>query len=192
MINYLLFTFSIFSYYPIGPTSVQLFYAKNAPKNSMFISSNWPIINKIIIICLIHTFSFERFFSISHLDYSKIFLKKDLQLLYHILLFLLPVATTEAGHCWEYLVNICACCAYRSITKSILHELGGLVCFQFLACNNLIQVILLTLLHIRLPGLINICIGIDACHEILNEFIFVKAYLFVLLLSTQDTVSNQN
>ena len=62
-------------------------------------------------------------------DYTEIFLKEYLQLLYHGLLFLLPVATTEAGHCWEYLVYICACCAYRSITKSILHELGGFVCF---------------------------------------------------------------
>ena len=62
-------------------------------------------------------------------DYTEIFLKEYLQLLYHGLLFLLPVATTEAGHCWEYLVYVGSCCAYRSITKSILHELGGFVCF---------------------------------------------------------------
>ena len=84
-------------------------------------------------------------------DYTEIFLKEYLQLLYHGLLFLLPVATTEAGHCWEYLVYICACCAYCSIAKSVLHELGGLVCFQVLACDNLIQVVLLTLLFICLP-----------------------------------------
>ena len=35
----------------------------------------------------------------SYLDYTKILLKEALQLLYHILLFLLPVATTEARHC---------------------------------------------------------------------------------------------
>ena len=84
-------------------------------------------------------------------DYTEIFFKKYLQLLYHILLFLLPVATTEAGHCWEYLVYICACCAYCSITKSVLHELDGLVCFQVLTCDILIQVVLLTLLFICLP-----------------------------------------
>ena len=84
-------------------------------------------------------------------DYTEIFFKKYLQLLYHILLFLLPVATTEAGHCWEYHVYICPRCAYRSIAESILHELGGLVCFQVLACDNLIQVVLLTLLFICLP-----------------------------------------
>ena len=50
-----------------------------------------------------------------YLDYSKIFFKEYIQLLYHILLFLLSIATTKAGHCWEYFVNICACCAYRSI-----------------------------------------------------------------------------
>ena len=66
-------------------------------------------------------------------DYTEIFLKEYLQLLYHGLLFLLPVATTEAGHCWEYLVNIGSRCAYRSITESILNELGGLVCFQVCA-----------------------------------------------------------
>ena len=63
------------------------------------------------------------------LDHAEILLKERLQLLYHSLLFLLSVATPEAGHCWEYLVYICACCAYRSITKSVLHELDGLVCF---------------------------------------------------------------
>ena len=41
----------------------------------------------------------EYFFSISHLDYTKILLKEALQLLYYSLLFLLSVATTEAGHC---------------------------------------------------------------------------------------------
>ena len=76
------------------------------------------------------------------LDYTEILFKEYLQLLNYDLLFLLSVATTETGHCWEYLVNVCAYCAYRSITKSILHELGGLVCFQVLACENLIQVVL--------------------------------------------------
>ena len=69
----------------------------------------------------------------SYLDNTKILLKERLQLLYHSLLFLLPVATTVAGHCWEYLVNIGSRCAYRSITESILNELGGLVCFQVCA-----------------------------------------------------------
>ena len=109
-----------------------------------------------------------------YLDHTEIFLKEYLQLLYHGLLFLLSVATTEAGHCREYLVNICACCAYRSITKSILYELGGLVCFQVFACDNLIQVVLLTLLYIRFPRLINISISIDACHEVLNEFLLAS------------------
>lgn len=90
-------------------------------------------------------------FFFSSLDNTKILLKEHFQLLYYRLLFLLPVATTEAGHCWEYLVYICACCAYCSITKSVLQELGGLVCFQVLACDNLIQVVLLTLLFICLP-----------------------------------------
>lgn len=34
-INYTLFTFPIFSYYSIDPTSVQLFYSKNAPKSAI-------------------------------------------------------------------------------------------------------------------------------------------------------------
>ena len=83
--------------------------------------------------------------------YSEIFLKKDLQLLYHILLFLLPVATTEAGHCWEYLVNICSRSSHRSISESIRHKLVGFVRFQVLTCDILIQVVLLTLLFICLP-----------------------------------------
>ena len=107
--------------------------------------------NKVIIIYLKHPFSLERFFSISHLDYSKILLKEPLQLLYHSLLFLLSVAATEAGHCWEYLVNIGSRCSYRSITESIRHKLVGLVRFQVLTCDNLIQVVLLTLLFICLP-----------------------------------------
>ena len=81
---------------------------------------------------------------------AEIFFKKSLQLLNYGLL-LLSVATTEAGHCWEYLVNIGASCVYCSITKSVLHKLICFVCFQFLACNNLIQVVLLTLLYICLP-----------------------------------------
>ena len=83
-------------------------------------------------------------------DYSEILLKERLQLLYHSLLFLLPVATTEEGHCWEYLVNIGSRCAYRSITESIRHKLVGLVRFQVLTCDNLIQFVLLTLLFICL------------------------------------------
>ena len=85
--------------------------------------------------------------------YSEILLKKSLQLLYYGLFLLLSVATTEAGHRREYLVNVGACCAYRSITKSILHELDGLVCFQVLAYDNLIQVVMPTLLHKCLPRL---------------------------------------
>ena len=112
--------------------------AKMHQKRSYLHTYNLLITNKIIIILLILTFSLERFFSISHLDYAEILLKEPLQLLYHSLLFLLPVATTEARHCREYLVNIDSRCAYRSITKSVLYELGGLVCFQVLACDNLI------------------------------------------------------
>ena len=93
---------------------------------------------------------YQDFFSV-FLDYSEILLKEHFQLLNYRFLFLLSVASTEAGHRREYLVNVGACCAYCSITKSVLHELGGLVCFQVLACDNLIQVVLLTLLFICLP-----------------------------------------
>ena len=81
---------------------------------------------------------------------AEIFFKKSLQLLNYGLL-LLSVATTEAGHCWEYLVNIGSRCAYSSITESIRHKLVGFVCFQVLTCDNLIQFVLLTLLFICLP-----------------------------------------
>ena len=81
---------------------------------------------------------------------AEIFFKKSLQLLNYGLL-LLSVATTEAGHCWEYLVNIGSRCSYRSITESIRHKLVGLVRFQVLTCDILIQVVLLTLLFICLP-----------------------------------------
>ena len=81
---------------------------------------------------------------------AEIFFKKSLQLLNYGLL-LLSVATTEAGHCWEYLVNIGSRCAYSSITESIRHKLVGLVRFQVLTCDILIQVVLLTLLFICLP-----------------------------------------
>ena len=36
-IDYTLFAFPIFSYHPIDPTSVQLFYAKNAPNFTVFL-----------------------------------------------------------------------------------------------------------------------------------------------------------
>ena len=120
-------------------------YPKVTQKSTTLILSRRAT-QHIIIFIFCYT---ELFFS--SLDYSKILLKKSLQLIYHGLLFLLSVAATEAGHRREYLVNVCACCAYCSITKSILHELGGLVCFQVLTCDNLIQFVLLTLLFICLP-----------------------------------------
>ena len=52
-------------------------------------------LTKIIIIFFVRPKDF-----FSYLDYSEILLKEALQLLYHSLLFLLSVATTEAGHCW--------------------------------------------------------------------------------------------
>ena len=99
---------------------------------------------------IIFIFVIPRFFSV-FLDYTEILLEEPFQLLNHRLLFLLSVATTEAGHRREYLVNIGASCAYCSITKSVLHKSCGLVCFEVLACDNLIQVVLLTLLFICLP-----------------------------------------
>ena len=51
-------------------------------------------LTKIKIIILLD----RKIFSV-YLDYTKILLKERLQLLYHGLLFLLPVATTEARHC---------------------------------------------------------------------------------------------
>ena len=52
-------------------------------------------VQQIIIFIFCYT---ELFFS--SLDYSKILLKEPLQLLNYGLLFLLSVATTEAGHCF--------------------------------------------------------------------------------------------
>ena len=72
-------------------------------------------------------------------------------ILYHGFLFLLPVATTETGHCREYLVYICSRSSHRSISESIRHKLVGFVRFQVLTCDILIQVVLLTLLFICLP-----------------------------------------
>ena len=84
-------------------------------------------------------------------DHAEIFLKEALQLLYHSLLFLLPVATPEAGHRREYLVNIGSRSSHRSISESIRHKLVGFVRFQVLTCDILIQFVLLTLLFICLP-----------------------------------------
>ena len=103
--------------------------AKMHQKRPYLHAYNLLITNKIIIILLIHAFSPERFFSISYLDYSKILLKESLQLLNHRLLFLLSVAATEAGHCWEYLVNACTYCAWCNTTNAmdyidVSHSIG--------------------------------------------------------------------
>ena len=79
-------------------------YPKVAQKSTTLILSRRAT-QQIIIFIFCYT---ELFFS--SLDYAEILLKEHFQLLYHGLLFLLSVAATEAGHCWEYLVYICAWC----------------------------------------------------------------------------------
>ena len=62
---------------------------------------------------------------------AEIFFKKSLQLLNYGLLLLLSGATTEAGHCWEYLVNIGAVVRIAPSRKAFSINLSVSSAFSF-------------------------------------------------------------
>lgn len=113
---------------------------------------------------------------------SEIFFKKLRKPLDDRFLLFRAVAAAEAGDGRQDLVNIRAGRFERTVAERVGNKALRFGGFQLLFRDNLLQLLLLLLLHITLPIAVNIRCGVDRTNKAVDQ-IFLAAQLDAALLN---------
>ena len=114
--------------------------------------------------------------------YPKVFFKELCKPLDDRFLLFRAVAAAEAGDGRQDLVNIRSGRFERAVAERIGDEALRLCGLQLFFRDDLLQLLLLLLLHIALPVAVNICCGIDRTNKAVDQ-IFFAAQLDAALLN---------
>ena len=103
---------------------------------------------------------------------SEIFFKKLRKPLDDRFLLFRAVAAAKAGDGRQDLVNIRAGRFERTVAERIGDEALRFCGLQLFFCDDLLQLLLLLLLHITLPIAANICCGVDGVDKAVDQVLF--------------------
>ena len=102
----------------------------------------------------------------------EVFFKKLRKPLDDRFLLFRAVAAAKAGDGWEDLVNIRAGRFERTVAERVGDEALRFCGLQLFFCDDLLQLLLLLLLHITLPVAVNIRCGVDRTNKAVNQVFF--------------------